>query len=186
MRIIAGKYKGRIVKFPKSDLVRPTTDRNKESIFNYLTNQIDFDGIKVLDIYAGSGSLGLEALSRGATLVHFVEKDFHVSKMLAENIESLNAKNECKIFRTDAIRFSKMKEHEKYNLILADPPFFHFDVHNVVKNLLENNFLEEDGILLIERSIQTKEKDEKEFQQEFFRKLGDSLIYIFDNQKKIS
>jgi 16S rRNA (guanine966-N2)-methyltransferase len=186
MRIIAGKYKGRIVKFPQSDLVRPTTDRNKESIFNYLVNQIDFDGIKVLDIYAGSGSLGLEALSRGAEEVHFVEKDFRVSKMLEENINSLNAKENCKIFRTEAVRFSKMKEHDQYELILADPPFFHFDIHKVVKNLINNNFLKEDGVLLVERSIQTKEKDEKEFQQENFRKLGDSLIYIFDNNKKFS
>ncbi len=182
MRIIAGKYKGRIVKFPKSNLVRPTTDKNKESIFNFLNNQIDFDGIKVLDIYAGSGSLGLEALSRGAAEVHFVEKDFNVSKMLEENINALNAKNECKIFRMEALRFSKMKEHEKYNLILADPPFFNYDIHFVVKNILENNFLEEDGIFLVERSIQTKEKDETAFQQNFFRKLGDSLIYIFNKK----
>ncbi|MCX7875047.1 MAG: 16S rRNA (guanine(966)-N(2))-methyltransferase RsmD [Melioribacteraceae bacterium] len=186
MRIIAGKYKGRVVKFPKSDLVRPTTDRNKESIFNYLTNQIDFEGIKALDIYAGSGSLGLEALSRGASEVHFVEKDFRVSKMLEENISSLNAKNECKIFRMEALRFSKLKDHEKYNLILADPPFFQHDIHTVVKNLIVNNFLIEDGILLVERSIQTKEKDQEAFQQEYFRKLGDSLIYIFDNQKNFS
>lgn len=184
MRIIAGKYKGRIIKFPKSNLVRPTTDKNKESIFNYLTNQIDFDEIKVLDIYAGSGSLGLEALSRGAAEVHFVEKDFHVSKMLEENILSLNAKDECKIYRTDAIRFSKMKTHEKYNLILADPPFFQYDIHIVVRNILENNFLDEEGIFLVERSIQTKEKDEEAFQQTYFRKLGDSLIYIFNNEKK--
>jgi 16S rRNA (guanine966-N2)-methyltransferase len=185
MRIIAGKYKGRTVKFPKSNLVRPTTDKNKESIFNFLANQIDFDGIRVLDIYAGSGSLGLEALSRGASEVHFVEKDFHVSKMLEENINSLNAKNECKIFRMEAIRFSKIKEHEKYNLILADPPFFNYDVHIVVKNILDNNFLEDNGIFLVERSIQTKGKDEEAFQQNYFRKLGDSLIYIFNKEKKL-
>lgn len=177
MRIISGIYKGRVIKFPKSNLVRPTTDKNKEAIFNYLNNQIDFDGIKVLDIYAGSGSLGLEALSRGAAEVHFVEKDFHVSKMLQENINSLDAKDFCKIYRTEAIRFSKLKEHEKYNLILADPPFFHFDIHLVVKNLFENDFLEKDGLMLIERSVQTKEKDEQAFQQSYIKKLGDSLIY---------
>ena len=82
MRIIAGQFKGRVIKFPNSKLVRPTTDKTKESIFNYLVHSINFDGVKVCDIYAGSGSLGLEALSRGAAEVHFVEKDFHVSKML--------------------------------------------------------------------------------------------------------
>jgi 16S rRNA (guanine966-N2)-methyltransferase len=179
MRIIAGKYKGRIIKFPNSKLVRPTTDKNKESIFNYLVHSIDFDGIKVCDIYAGSGSLGLEALSRGASLVHFVEKDFHVSKMLQENISSLGADEECKIFRLDAVRFSKLAEHEKYDLIIADPPFFKDDIHEVVKNIIEKGFLNDDGILLIERSIQTRKKDEENFKKEHFKRLGDSLIYIF-------
>ena len=179
MRIIAGKYKGRTIKFPNSKLVRPTTDKNKESIFNYLVHSIDFDGIKVCDIYAGSGSLGLEALSRGADVVHFVEKDFHVSKMLQENISFLEAEDLCKIYRMDAVRFSKMAEHERYDLILADPPFFKDEIHLVVKNILEKNFLIEDGLLLVERSIQTKKEDQEAFNLEPLKQLGDSLIYQF-------
>lgn len=180
MRIVAGKFKGRVIKFPNSKLVRPTTDKTKESIFNYLIHSIDFDGIKVCDIYAGSGSLGLEALSRGAAEVHFVEKDFHVSKMLQENISSLHVDDECKIFRMDAVRFSKITDHDNYNLILADPPFFKDDIHLVVKNILENNFLTEEGILLVERSIQTKKEDEAAFAKEAFKRLGDSLIYLLE------
>ncbi len=186
MRIIAGIYKGRIVKFPKSNLVRPTTDKNKESIFNYLVHSMDFEDIKVCDIYAGSGSLGLEALSRGASQVHFVEKDFHVSKMLEENIRSLDAMNDCKIYRTDAVKFSKMEEHSAYNLILVDPPFFKFDIHEAVKNLLERNYLLPDGIMIVERSIQTKKEDEEAFGIEAFKKLGDSLIYQFINSEEAS
>ncbi len=179
MRIIAGKFKGRTIKFPNSKLVRPTTDKTKESIFNYLVHSIDFGGIKVCDIYAGSGSLGLEALSRGAYAVHFIEKDFHVSKMLQENISSLEAEDSCKVYRMDAVRFSKMTDHEKYDLILADPPFFKNDIHQVVKNILEKDFLNEDGLLLVERSIQTKKEDEEAFKIEPFKRLGDSLIYQF-------
>ena len=179
MRIIAGKFKGRTVKFPKSNLVRPTTDKNKESIFNYLVHSIDFDEIKVCDVYAGSGSLGLEALSRGASEVHFVEKDFHVSKMLQENISSLNADDQCRIFRMDAIRFSKISGHAKYDLILADPPFFKNDIYEVIKNILANNFLNDDGIILVERSIQTQKEDQENFGHEPFKRLGDSLIYLF-------
>ncbi|TSA27601.1 MAG: 16S rRNA (guanine(966)-N(2))-methyltransferase RsmD [Ignavibacteriales bacterium] len=179
MRIIAGKFKGRTIKFPNSKLVRPTTDKTKESIFNYLVHSIDFDGIKVCDIYAGSGSLGLEALSRGAEVVHFVEKDFHVSKMLNENIDSLDAGDSCKIFRMDAVRFSKTTDHEQYDLILADPPFFKNDIHSVVKNILEKNFLNEDGLMLVERSVQTKKEDQEAFNVEPFKRLGDSLIYQF-------
>lgn len=179
MRIIAGKFKGRTIKFPNSKLVRPTTDKTKESIFNYLVHSIDFDGIKVCDIYAGSGSLGLEALSRGAEVIHFVENDFHVSKMLNDNISSLKAEDSCKIYKMDAVRFTKITEHEKYNLILADPPFFKDDIHQVVKNILEKNFLCEDGLLLVERSIQTKKEDQEAFSAEPFKRLGDSLIYQF-------
>ncbi|MFA7419396.1 MAG: 16S rRNA (guanine(966)-N(2))-methyltransferase RsmD [Melioribacteraceae bacterium] len=180
MRIIAGKFKGRTVKFPKSNLVRPTTDKTKESLFNYLVHSMDFDGIKVCDIYAGSGSLGLEALSRGAGEVHFIEKDFHVSKMLDENIVSLDAKEDCKIFRMEAVKFSKMSEHDTYDLILADPPFFKYDIHDAMKNLMERNYLNEDGLIIVERSIQTKKEDEEAFGIEAFKKIGDSLIYQFE------
>ncbi|MCL6097954.1 MAG: 16S rRNA (guanine(966)-N(2))-methyltransferase RsmD [Bacteroidetes bacterium] len=186
MRIIAGKFKGRVIKFPNSKLVRPTTDKVKESLFNYLVHSIDFDEIKVCDIYAGSGSLGLEALSRGAGEVHFVEKDFHVSKMLQENITSFGADDECKIFRMEAVRFSKMYEHEKYNLILADPPFFKNDIHKVVQNILTNGFLSSDGILLVERSIQTQKEDEAAFGKTAQKRLGDSLIYLFQATDEVT
>lgn len=179
MRIISGKYGGRTIKFPNSKLVRPTTDKVKESLFNFLTHSYDLEGMKVCDIYAGSGSLGLEALSRGADEVHFIEKDFHVAKMLKENISSLGADEECKIFRMEAVKFSKMKEHDQYNLILADPPFFKDDIHSVVENILADNFLKEEGLMLVERSIQTKEKDIEHFKCEPFKKIGDSLIYMF-------
>ena len=179
MRIISGRFGGRTVKFPKSKLVRPTTDKVKESLFNYLTNAIDFDGIKVCDIYAGSGSLGLEALSRGAGEVHFIEKDFHVSKTLEANIESLGAGDECRIFRMEAVKFSKLAEHEKYDLILADPPFFKDDIHTTVENILEREYLNENGMMIIERSIQSKEKDIEKFGREPFKRIGDSLIYQF-------
>ncbi|MBX3009207.1 MAG: 16S rRNA (guanine(966)-N(2))-methyltransferase RsmD [Melioribacteraceae bacterium] len=179
MRIIAGIYKGRTIKFPKSNLVRPTTDKVKESLFNFLINRVDFEGLVVCDIYAGSGSLGLEALSRGAAQIHFVEKDYHVSKMLQENINSLNAAEECTIFKMDSIRFSKLANHIKYDIIFADPPFFKYDIHEAVKNILQNDFLNDEGMIIVERSIQTQKEDVEAFGIEPFRRIGDSLIFIF-------
>jgi 16S rRNA (guanine966-N2)-methyltransferase len=181
MRIIGGIYKGRTVKFPKSKLVRPTTDKTKESLFNYLVHSLDFENFHVCDLYAGSGSLGLEALSRGASKIDFVEKDFNVVKVLLENISSLQAAEQCYIYRTEALKFSRMKEHPKYNLILADPPFYKYDIHSVVENLLSNNFLFENGVLIVERSVQTKEIDQEKFGCKPFKKIGDSLIYKFDS-----
>lgn len=180
MRIIAGELGGRIIKVPKSKLVRPTTDKNKEAIFNYLNNKLNFSELKVCDLYAGTGSLGLEALSRGAQEVHFVEQNFIVYKNLQENIESLDVDDRTKIFKMPCLKFSSLAEHTQYNLIIADPPFFKDDIHQVVENLLKNNFLSPNAYLIIERSVQTKEKDIEKFRIEPFKKLGDSLIYEFN------
>lgn len=177
MRIITGKYRGRNIKVPDSKLVRPTTDKVRGVIFNYLTNYIDFEGIKVCDIYAGSGSLGFEALSRGAGETHFVEKNFVIYKNLWENIQAFGVEKETKIFKMDAIRFTKISDHAKYDLILADPPFFKDDIHQVVENLNERDYLNDDGILLIERSVQTEKKDIESFKTEPFKRIGDSLLY---------
>ncbi len=180
MRIIAGEFKGHTIKVPKSKLVRPTTDKTRESIFNYLTNIMDFDNLKVLDLYAGSGSLGLEALSRGAAKVHFVEKNYPIYKNLIENIEFLKVADRTKLFKLSCVKFSSMKENAGYDLILADPPFFKDDIYEVVENLKINNFLNDNGLLLIERSVQTKDNDIENFNAEPIKKLGDSLIYQFD------
>jgi 16S rRNA (guanine966-N2)-methyltransferase len=152
----------------------------KESLFNILSNQIDFDGIKVCDIYAGSGSLGLEALSRGAAKIHFVEKNFNVAKVLSENILSLNVQDKCKIFKMESVKFSYISDFEKYDMIFADPPFFKDDIHIVVKNIMERGFLNDEGIFIIERSIQTEKKDVEMLGREPYKKIGDSLIYKFD------
>ncbi len=179
MRIISGEFRGRSIKTPSPKFTRPTTDRVKESLFNYLTNFLDFENIKVCDIYAGSGSLGLESLSRGAGKAHFVEKNFQVLNVLKQNISLCKAEERTRIFKMSAVKFSALSEHFTYDLIFADPPFFKDDIHIVVNQLLENNFLSSEGLLIIERSIQTKNNDIKNFGIEPFKQIGDSLIYQF-------
>lgn len=182
MRIIAGEYKGHTILVPKSKLVRPTTDRVRETLFNLINNRIYFEGINVLDIYAGSGSLGLESLSRGASNIHFVENNFVIYNNLEDNIKKLSAKDRTRIFKMTALKFSMLKEHGKYNLILADPPFFKDDIYKVVENILINKYLANKGIMIIERSIQTKEKDINNFGCEPFKIIGDSCLYEFKNK----
>lgn len=177
LRIIGGELKGNFISAPKSKLTRPTTDRVRETLFNILNNQIDFNNIKVLDLYSGSGALGLEALSRGAEEIHFVEKNHSIYINLEENIKKLKAENFCKIFKMEASKFSLTNHGYKYDLILADPPFFKDDIYTVTKNLIENNFLVKDGFIIIERSIQTKEKDIENFNTEPFRIIGDACLY---------
>ena len=177
MRIISGEFKGRKINVPDSKEIRPTTDRVRETLFNILNNKIDFNDRKVLDLYAGSGSLGLECLSRGASEIHFVEKNFQIYKNLIENIESLGVSNKCKLFKMEAERFSQLLKNHDYDLILADPPFFIDDIYNVVVNLINNKYFAVDGFMIIERSIQTREKDIENFKVEPFKIIGDSCLY---------
>ena len=123
MRIISGEFKGRKINVPDSKEIRPTTDRVRETLFNILNNKIDFENRKVLDLYAGSGSLGLECLSRGASEIHFVERNFRIYKNLQENIDSLSASAKCKIYRMEALGFSQLLQGQEYDIIIADPPF---------------------------------------------------------------
>jgi len=177
LRITSGNLKGRFIKVPKSDLIRPTTEKVRQTIFNILNNKISFVDIRVLDLYAGSGALGFECLSRGAGEIHFVEKNAVIYRNLEENIKSLNAENNCNIFKIPALKFSAQRLNVTYDLILADPPFFKDDIYNVVANLLNNGYLDYKCLMIIERSIQTKQKDIDNFKTEPFKIIGDTCLY---------
>lgn len=180
LRIISGELRGRLIEAPQSDLTRPTTERVRESIFNSLANKISFDDISVLDIYSGSGSLGFEAASRGAGSVIFTEKNFVPGRVLAQNIEKLGLKGICTIRKQAAIALVKSWDGAPFDLILADPPFFAFDVYDVVEIIKERKLIAPGGIMIIERSIQTKEKDVAAFGLEPYRQLGDTCLYEFE------
>lgn len=177
IRIISGIFKGRLLIVPKSKLIRPTTDRLRETLFNLLNNRINFDGIEILDIYSGSGSFGLECISRGAKDATFVEKNFQIYKNLIENIKSLDVEEICKIEKSDALDFSKRLPIKQYDLIYLDPPYFNNDVYKVVNNLKINNYLKVKGRIIIERSIKSKESDMLNFAAEPFRIIGDTCLY---------
>ena len=140
MRIISGKFKERSIKVPQSKEIRPTTDRNRETLFDTLNNKINFEGIKVLDLYSGSGALGLECLSRGANEIDFVEKNLFIYKNLIKNISSLGADSQSSVFRMEVLKYSYQKNKVHYDLILADS-LFKDDIYEVVKNLVQNKFL---------------------------------------------
>ena len=181
MRIISGEFKSRLINVPDSKLIRPMTDRVRETLFNLLNNKIDFDGIKVLDIYSGSGSLGIECISRGASEVHFVEKNFPIYKNLLQNIDSLGIREKCVVHKMEVLKFVNSFSEMNFDLILADPPFFKDDIYEVIKNILTNNFLNKNGFMIVERSIQTKEKDIENFNIEPFKVIGDACLYEIRN-----
>jgi 16S rRNA (guanine966-N2)-methyltransferase len=121
MRIIAGRWRGHPIKAPPSPRTRPTTDRVREAWMSML--HPSFPGARVLDLFAGSGALGLEALSRGARHVTFVERSGPVLKVLRANIATLGAGAESRVVRDDALRFVEAVEPDDFDIVLADPPY---------------------------------------------------------------
>jgi 16S rRNA (guanine966-N2)-methyltransferase len=177
IRIISGNLKGRFIPVPDSRLIRPTMDRVRETLFNLLNNRIDFNGIDVLDLYSGSGSFGLECISRGAKHVTFVEKNFQIYKNLLENIKLLSVDDKCTVMKTSALDFLKNEQDKKYDLIFADPPYIKDDIFNVVENIKLNKCLMNDSRMVIERSSKSKQKDIENFKTQPFKTIGDTCLY---------
>ncbi len=120
LRIISGRYRGRRLKGPVSAGVRPTSDSLRETLFNILRSRVE--GARVLDGYAGTGAIGLEALSRGATAVTFVERDRRALEVLRENVAACSAADACVIIRDDFVGVGARHGVGPYDLVIVDPP----------------------------------------------------------------
>jgi 16S rRNA (guanine966-N2)-methyltransferase len=122
MRIISGTWRSRPLIAPKGDTTRPTADRTRETLFSMLASRLgSFEGLQVLDLFAGSGALGLEALSRGAAHISFVEQDRAALDALEGNIAKLGAKAQCDVRRSSVMALGPAAK--AYDLILMDPPY---------------------------------------------------------------
>lgn len=150
MRIISGKYKGRIISPPKNFKARPTTDRARESLFNILANRYDYEELRVLDLFAGTGSIGFEFVSRGAAYVEMLEKNYIHFQHLQKVKHSLEMGN-IRIIKGDFFRYIK-KPHETFNLIFADPPYDMENFKSVPEILLKAEILSKDGLFIMEHS----------------------------------
>lgn len=125
MRIVGGELRGRALKAPAGSATRPTTDRTREAVFNVLIHGlgVDLTGKRVLDLFAGTGALGLEALSRGAAMALFIEEGAEARGAIRTNVESLGLTGCTKIFRRDATRMGMVGTMQPFNLVFADPPY---------------------------------------------------------------
>lgn len=123
MRIIAGTLRRRTLKAPKGGVTRPTTDRVRESVFNLLESRMYLDESYVLDLFAGTGSLGFEAISRGAAAVTFVESNGKVLKYCRENAQALDVEETCLFFQADVLDYLRAYKGPAFDLVLADPPY---------------------------------------------------------------
>jgi len=126
MRIITGKFKGATIEAPKGLATRPTSDRVRQALFNVLEHgapAVDFEGLRVLDLFAGSGALGLEALSRGARFCLFIEEDASARAAIRRNVEALGLTGATKIWRRDATKLGPANTASPFDLIFCDPPY---------------------------------------------------------------
>ena len=170
MRIISGNLRGSSLYITKDKTTRPLKDIARESIFNLLThsNKISFQlkQSNVLDLYAGTGSFGLECLSRQAKSVYFVENEKSAVKILEKNIEKLGEKNKTRIFVNNIFsaieKVSKYKDAWiaglNYNLIFCDPPFKDTNINKLIELIIVKNLIKKNGIIILHRHKDAKEK----------------------------
>lgn len=157
MRIVAGKHRGLTLATPKDDRVRPTSDRVREAVFNVLAHN-DFgigfklEGARVLDLFAGTGALGLEALSRGAAYVLFVDDHFESRGLIRRNVEAAHATGATKIWRRDATALSEMPVNAggPFDLVFLDPPYRKGLGERALARLHEGEWITRDARLVFE------------------------------------
>lgn len=175
MRIISGKYKGRVLKGFDIEGTRPTMDRVKESLFALISPYIK--GSNCLDLYAGSGALGIEALSNGAISSTFVEKNKIAIKTIKENTKGING---VTIIESDAFQIHN-KIKETFDLVFLDPPYHEQLLKPTLNYLLEHQLLKEDAIIVCE--YEEEEFYYDQFEQLKERKYGSKKIKILKNKK---
>ena len=153
MRVVAGRFKGRSLATPKSDDIRPTSDRVRESLFNILQHGIDgftLEGARVLDLFAGTGALGIEALSRGAASCLFVEEGAEARGLIRANIETLSLTGVTKLFRRDATGLGPAGRLGTFDLVLLDPPYGRALGEQALASAIEGGWLAPGAIVLLE------------------------------------
>lgn len=178
MRIITGLYKGRTIKTVKDLSVRPATERVRQTLFNMLANRVDFVGIAVLDLFAGSGSLGLEALSRGAARATFVEEGEEAIRYIEQNVRALECEGATEIVQIDALRFIAAA-HGTYDLVFADPPYAFEDTGRLPELLFGRGLVAPGGYLLIEHASDLRFESAPAYAVGPQKKFGRTLVTFF-------
>ena len=180
MRIVGGALRGRTLKGPKSPTIRPTSDRLRESIFDILAHAYDnpVEGAAVIDLFAGTGALGLEAISRGAARALFVDNGSEARALLRENIEALGLGGVTRVFRRDATRLGLAPPGETFTLVFLDPPYDKGLATPAIEELTRGGWLGPGALLVIEEDVKTAIALPEGLTQLETRRYGDTQIMI--------
>ena len=150
MRVITGKARGVVLKTPDGMKTRPTTDRVKEAMFSII--QFELPGAKVLDLFGGTGQLGIEALSRGAASAVFLDSQETACGLIRENLRRTNLSEQADVIRGDYLEYLS-RCREKFDIVFLDPPYAEVYLENALKKLSEIDILQSGGIIVAERSV---------------------------------
>jgi len=179
MRVISGRLKGKILKGP--DDIRPVTSMIKEAIFNTL-NWVDWENSKVLDLFCGAGNFGVEAISRGARYVVFIDKSRKSIEFVRKNLEGVDWNGKLIISDFKSAIKNLFKKNEKFNIIFADPPFDLFLGDEVLKNIEKYDLLDSSGIVI----LRVRDKEKINCLDGWIvdvRKYGDSIVYYLSKDR---
>jgi len=180
MRIIGGTLRGLRLNPPKNLPVRPTTDLAKEALFNILQNQIDFENIKVLDLFAGTGNISLEFASREAAEVVVVDRSIHCINYIKDTARQ-HRLDQIKTYKADVFKYLEL-ETEQYDLIFADPPYDLNRIPEISKVVFEKNLLLTGGMLIVEHQSLQNLSNHPAFTEQ--RQYGHSAFSFFKNVSK--
>jgi 16S rRNA (guanine966-N2)-methyltransferase len=183
MRIIAGQHRGRNLVTVRDHSVRPTTDRAKQTIFDILSNRLDFDGIEVLDLFAGSGSLGLEAISRGARQATFVDKSPQSLQILEANIRSIGCEAQCTAYAADVFWYLK-NARRSFDLVFVDPPYRLDRIADLPKELFASEALREGTFVVMEHSKESPVEPAETMFDITRKPFGQTTVLILKTRQK--
>jgi len=181
MRIVGGQHKGKKLFTPKSDQTRPTSDRVREALFNRLSHGLDefqLEGARILDLFAGTGALGLEALSRGGSFAFFIENNVEARGLIRQNIEHLQRTGHTKLFRRDATNLGPLKRQAPFDLIFLDPPYNKGLGEKALQSAITGQWLNKNALIILEEAKQATITWPEEITPLDTRTFGDTTIHF--------
>lgn len=180
MRIIAGRFRGKHLIAPSDDSIRPTADRVRESIFDILASRLgaSFEGLRVLDLFAGTGAMGLEALSRGASSVVFVETGAEARGLIRDHIEAFGVGGVAKLLRRDATALGPSGTMGAFDLVFLDPPYGQGLAERALVSAREGGWIAPDATIVLEESAESAVELPAGFELEDRRAYGAAAVHI--------